>query len=161
MAPFLLELEDSKLKKLSGNGMSLPCLGSFFLFVLAFTVRREIPDIRKEMHVVEDDFDIVHAKPDITEDESREGQEEEASQVVGDEGEDQTEEEAADVVGDEGEESEEGDSRRDEDASNVTGNDHPEAAEHAASPSRSDLPRFSDFPANRAQIPSSWLGEPF
>ena len=47
-APLIMQLEYGKQKKFSGNGMNLPSLGSFLLFVLANTVRRELLNVHRD-----------------------------------------------------------------------------------------------------------------
>ena len=72
-----MQLEDGKQKKFSGNGMNLPSLGSFLLFVMANTVRRELLDVHRDKKiqpvVEEDDFEMM-AKFLVTEEEPEEAE---------------------------------------------------------------------------------------
>ena len=79
LAPFLKTLTESQLKSLSGNGMSLPPLCAWFLFVAMNTRRRESAQPSRGLcHIPEEDDEVddVHAcsthVPDSTGDDASE-----------------------------------------------------------------------------------------
>ena len=68
LSPFLSKLSESALKELSGNGMSLPPLCAWVLYVAIHTRRKDSPNITKEERLAADAFEQEQAREEAEHD---------------------------------------------------------------------------------------------